>query len=251
VSGIWSVISAGLAPAEVLALLAVSGLGSFITAALGIGGGALALAVIASILPPVALIPVHGAVQVGSNLLRMLVLMRHVYWPPMLAFGLGTIAGASLGGVLVIDLPSGLILVGVGCFVIWTVLAKPPAWITRWPGATGAISSLLTMFFGATGPFVAGFLKTFKLERQAHVATQAAMMTAQHLLKIIIFALLGFSFAPWIGLILAMTLTGLFGTLFGRMVLVRLSDQGFKRALDIVLFAISLHLIWSGLRETL
>jgi hypothetical protein len=40
--------------------------------AFGIGGGAALLAVMASLVPPAALIPVHGVVQVGSNLGRAL-----------------------------------------------------------------------------------------------------------------------------------------------------------------------------------
>jgi hypothetical protein len=36
---------------------------SFITAAFGIGGGGVLLAILASLVPPAALIPVHGLVQ--------------------------------------------------------------------------------------------------------------------------------------------------------------------------------------------
>ncbi|MBD3765767.1 MAG: sulfite exporter TauE/SafE family protein, partial [Rhodobacterales bacterium] len=42
------------------ALLVTSVAASFITIAFGIGGGVLLLAVMASLVPPVALIPVHG-----------------------------------------------------------------------------------------------------------------------------------------------------------------------------------------------
>ena len=50
-----------------VALMGISFLGSFITAAFGIGGGVVVLAVLATLLPPAALIPVHGVVQFGSN----------------------------------------------------------------------------------------------------------------------------------------------------------------------------------------
>jgi hypothetical protein len=49
----------------------------------------------------------------------------------------------------------------------------------------------------------------------------------------------GFAFAPWIWFILAMTLAG-------RVLLIRMSDKGFKRALDVILVLISLRLIWVG-----
>lgn len=227
-------------------LLAMSFAGSFITVALGIGGGALLLAVMASVMPPAALIPVHGVVQLGSNLFRALLLGRYVNWPPVAAFVIGSLVGVALGGVIVIELPPGLVLIGVGVFVIFSVLARPPRWLANNAWLAGGVSSFLTMFFGATGTFVATFTKSLELERRAHVATHATLMTAQHLLKIVAFGLLGFAFGPWIAFMVAMIAAGFLGTVAGRHVLVRMSDRGFKRALDVVLILISLRLIWQG-----
>lgn len=242
---------AGLEPGTFWVLVAVSFVSSFITVALGIGGGALLLAVMASVMPPAALIPVHGVIQVGSNALRLAVLFRHVHWPPVLTFLIGTVIGVALGGALVVNLPPGAILIGVGGFVIWSVLSRPPAWLSRLPVVTGLISSFLTMFFGATGVFVANFTKSLKLPRQAHVASHAAFMTAQHLAKVLAFGLLGFAFGPWLGFLAAMILAGFLGTLGGRLILDRLSDHGFRRVLDVVLILISIRLIWTGLSSPL
>ncbi|WP_413718232.1 sulfite exporter TauE/SafE family protein [Silicimonas sp. MF1-12-2] len=227
-------------------LLATSFVASFITVALGIGGGGLLLAVMATFLPPVALIPVHGVVQLGSNVFRAILLRGYVVWKPVLAFGIGSFLGVALGGLVAVELPPGLVLIGVGAFVIFSVLARPPSWLGRHGWLTGAISSFLTMFFGATGTFVATFTKSLELERHAHVATHAALMTLQHGLKIVVFGILGFAFGPWIFFLVAMIATGFLGTVAGRHVLVRMTDTGFKRALDVVLVLISLRLIWQG-----
>ena len=48
---------------------------SFLTAAFGIGGGAALLALLALMLPPAALIPVHSVVQFGSNVGRLLIMI--------------------------------------------------------------------------------------------------------------------------------------------------------------------------------
>lgn len=239
-------LSAGFVPATFWGLIATSFAASFITVALGIGGGALLLAVMASLMPPAALIPVHGVIQLGSNALRAAVLLPHVHWPPVLAFLGGTMVGVAIGGSVAVNLPPGAILIGIGGFVIWSVLARPPAWLSRYPALTGAISSFLTMFFGATGVFVANFTKSLTLPRQAHVASHATFMTIQHLAKILTFGLLGFAFGPWAGFIAAMILSGFLGTLAGRRVLNHLSDHGFRRALDVVLILISIRLIWTG-----
>jgi len=239
-------IMAGFDPTVFATLLLGSFLGSFVTVALGIGGGVLLLAMMASLMPPVALIPVHGVIQIGSNILRAAIMRHHVYWPPFAAFALGTAVGVAFGGTVVVSLPPAIIQISVGAFVIWSVMYRPPRWLSVYPFVTGGISSFLTMFFGATGVFVANFTKSLELSRQPHVATHAVMMTLQHALKVAAFWMLGFAFAPWVGFAVVMIVVGFLGTLVGRQFLNRITDRGFKRALNIVLIAISLRLIWQG-----
>lgn len=227
-------------------ILVASFLGSFITAAFGIGGGALLLAIMASVMPAAALIPVHGVVQVGSNAGRMALLWRSIFWPALPWFTAGSLIGAGLGGMVVVTLPPQWVQIGIGVFVIYTVLARAPRWFSRWPVITGLISSFLTMFFGATGLFVASFTKSHKLARHAHVATHAALMTVQHGLKVVVFGLLGFAFGAWAPVIVALVVVGLIGTFAGKLVLNRLSDHRFGMALNVLLVLISLRLIWTG-----
>lgn len=235
-----------IGPAISAVLLGASFLGSFITIAFGIGGGALLLAVMASLMPPLALIPVHGVVQFGSNAGRAAVMLRHVFWPALLGFGVGAVLGVGLGAAVVVTVSPALVQVGVGLFIIWSVLTKPPAWLHRWPLLTGAITSFLTMFFGATGVFVATYTKSLALGRHAHVATHAALMTLQHLLKSLAFGLLGFAFVHWAGFCLAMIVAGLAGTWAGRLVLERLTDRRFRQALEAILLLLAARLVWAG-----
>lgn len=241
----------GLEPHVALFLAAVSFFGSFITVALGIGGGALLLAIMANLVPPLALIPIHGVIQFGSNFFRAAILIRHVYWKPFLAFAIGAGIGVAMGGSVVVNLPPAVVQLGVGLFVIWSVLAKPPKWLAAWPALTGWLSSFLSMFFGATGLFVANFTKSLELPRQKHVATHAVMMSLQHVLKTIAFGTLGFAFGPWAGFIAMMILAGFLGTVAGRLLLEKISDHNFKRALNWVLILISLRLIWTGVAALL
>ena len=241
-----TILFATLEPATAIFLFAVSFAGSFITVAMGIGGGAMVLAVMASIIPPVALIPVHGVIQFGSNVNRAAIMWQYAYWPPVLAFGVGSLVDVSIGGAIVVDLPPSVVQIGVGLFVIWLVVKKSPLWLTRWPYVTGLISSFLTMFFGATGVFVSGFVKALALGREAHVATQAVLMTLQHLLKVIVFGLLGFAFGPWLGFMAVMIATGMLGTLVGRQILRRMNDAIFGKVLNGILVVLAVRLIWQG-----
>ncbi|MEM1264711.1 MAG: sulfite exporter TauE/SafE family protein [Pseudomonadota bacterium] len=240
---------ADLGPLALALLLLTSFAGSFLTAAAGIGGGVLLLAVMASIVPPAALIPVHGVVQLGSNAGRAVLLRSHIRREVVPAFLAGAAAGAALGGALAVELPTGILRISVGLFVLWSLYARPPARIGRSGALAGVVSGGLTMFVGATGPFVAAYLKLRALPRHAHVATHTALMTAQHAVKIGVFALLGFAFGPWIPLAAAMIAVGFLGTVAGRRVLDRLSERGFSLALTTVLTLLALRLLWLGVSD--
>lgn len=239
----------GLDATITLVLVLTSLLASFITIAFGIGGGVLLLAVMASLVPPAALIPVHGMVQVGSNFGRVIFMFRYIVWTHTLIFTIGSLLGVLLGGMIAFNLPPAIVQIGVGAFVIWSIFLTPPRWLSQIPIVTGMLSSFLTMFFGATGPFVATFTKSLKLDRHRHVATHGHLMTIQHLLKTVMFGFLGFAFAPWLGFIVAMIVAGAIGTLLGRLVLDRLSDTRFRFALDAILFLLSVRLIWAGMGQ--
>jgi uncharacterized membrane protein YfcA len=65
-----------LAPWVAILLLVVSAFTSLISAAFGLGGGLVLLAMMATVMPAAALVPVHGVVQIGSNFGRALVMLR-------------------------------------------------------------------------------------------------------------------------------------------------------------------------------
>ncbi len=228
------------------ALMVASFVASLITAAFGIGGGVVMIAVLASLLPPAALIPVHAVVQVGSNAGRALIMRAHIDWPVWSVFLIGTVVGIAVGGVIVVDLPPAVIQIGVGLFILWTIFFKPPSFLRHSAWLAGGVSSVLTMFFGATGPFVSAYLKTRGYDRMRQVAMQGACMTVQHLLKVVAFGVLGFAFGPYILLIAGLIAFGFLGTIAGRRVLMKIDEARFKFALNAILIVLSLRLIWAG-----
>ncbi|MDT0681448.1 sulfite exporter TauE/SafE family protein [Roseicyclus sp. F158] len=239
----------GMSYLVLLLLLAASFVSSFITVAFGIGGGAMLLAIMATLVPPAALIPTHGMIQIGSNLGRALVVLKHIFWPALPAFTIGSLIGAAVGGSLVVNIPPAWIQIAVGSFIIWSIFGRPPRGVRDWPLAVGLFSSFLTMFFGATGLFVATFTKSHELPRHSHVATHAALMTVQHGVKTIAFGLLGFAFGEWLPFIIAMMVLGFLGTLAGKLLLNRLDDRRFRFALDFVLVVLSVRLVLGGAWE--
>ncbi len=237
---------AGLGWHIALALITVSFLGSFITAAFGIGGGAVLIAVFATLLPATAIIPVHGLVQLGSNVGRAALTFSHLHRSVVPAFLVGSVAGIVLGSAFVVQLNAAMIQIGVGLFIFWSILMRPPAFMRRSGGIAGAISSFLTMFFGATGPFIAAFVKTQQLDRMGHTATHAFLMSIQHALKTIAFGFLGFAFSVWAGLVALLIAAGFLGTITGRHVLLRVDEKLFRFTLNLILAVLAARLIYAG-----
>lgn len=242
-----------LFPAELgldtaIVLVATSAATSFLTAAAGIGGGIALLAVMAVLMPAHALIPVHGVVQIGSNAGRALILIRSIQRRVLLPFCAGSLIGASLGGITAVQLPPAALKIGLAGFILWSAWAPPAASLGRFTVVlSGVFSSFLTMFFGATGPFVSATIKALGLGRLEHVATHAACMVTQHTVKVATFGLLGFAYGPYLGLIGAMISSGFIGTLLGRRVLLKMKDESFHRVLAVVLSLLALRLLYEGL----
>lgn len=242
-------LPAGIGWPVALGLMGASFGTSLLTAAFGLGGGVVLLGILATLLPPAALIPVHGMVQLGSNVGRAVMLRTEIARDVLLPFLAGSVVGIALGSLVVVELPPAGIQIGVGAFILWSAWGKPPGFIRRSAWLAGGVSSFLTMFFGATGPFVAAYVKTQGFGRVAYVGTNAACMTAQHLLKVIAFGLLGFAFGEYLGLIAGMIAFGFLGTLTGGRVLMRIDERRFAFALNAILVVLAARLIWQGATE--
>lgn len=243
-----SLLPPDLEPLAAILLIAASMGTSFITAAFGIGGGIMLVAIMAVMLPPAALIPVHGVVQLGSNFGRALIMLKHVERSVIPPFLVGSAIGAGLGGVVFIQFPPWVVQFGLAGFITWSAVGRLPAIGKGHVFAAGAVSSFLTMFFGATGSFVAATVKGMKLPPLEHLATHSTLMTLQHLLKSLAFGFLGFAFAPWAPFIVAMIASGFLGTVIGRHVLARMGHRYFQTVLSGILLALAARLAWSGVQ---
>ena len=241
-----SLLPPELEPLGAILLIAASMGTSFITAAFGIGGGIMLVAIMAVMLPPAALIPVHGVVQLGSNFGRALIMLKHVERSTIPPFLVGSALGAGLGGVVFIQFPPWVVQFGLAGFITWSALGRLPAIGKGHVFAAGAVSSFLTMFFGATGSFVAATVKGMKLPPLEHLATHSTLMTLQHLLKSVAFGFLGFAFAPWLPFIVAMVASGFLGTVIGRQVLAKMGHRYFQTVLRGILLVLAARLAWSG-----
>lgn len=240
----------GLGTGPALFLVAASFFTSALTASFGVGGGVVMILLMGFFVPVAALIPVHGAVQFGSNTGRAWHQRAHVRRDIFTPFAIGSIVGAVAGAFIVVQLPDAALKLFLGAFIILVT------WV-RFPGVEGLgraglaagsiVLALLNMFVGATGPLLTSFFAQFMTgDRKALVATHAAAMSVQHLLKVIVFGLVGFAFASWVPLIAAMIASGYLGTIYGSKLLDRMPEEAFRLWFRIGVTVLALDMLRRG-----
>ena len=250
---LFELIPSGMSVASATLLIGTSFFTSMLTASVGIGGGTVLLAVMAQLIPAKAIVPVHGVVQLGSNTGRALIMRKDVNLRFLAFFFLGCGLGALAGGQIVVALPTDILRLILGLFILTSVWAGS-MFPTRSIGRKsivlgGGITTLLSMFVGATGPLVITMVKQMQLSAIALVATSAASLVIQHTFKLVIFGFLGFAFAPYIPLLAAMIITGFFGTIIGKQILIKTPPANFKRALNLLISLLAIRLIYESLKN--
>lgn len=239
----------GLSPIVFILLVVTAGLTSLFTASFGAGGGVMLLGVMAQILPPQLIIPLHGVVQLGSNAGRSAMSWRHIDWLLIGTFLPGAILGALIGQFVLVALEPSAMYLSIAGFILFLCWGpKLPKLVLGKFGTVlaGGITTFLTLFVGATGPLVAAFIKQVFVDRFRTVATFATAMSLQHVLKIAIFEQAGFPISPWLPLLLCMVISGAIGTWIGLKVLRKVSDHHFNRIFNIILTLLAVRLIWQG-----
>lgn len=235
-------------------LIVLAGFTSFLTAAMGAGGGLLLLVVMASFLPMAIVIPVHGLVQLGSNANRMLLTYRHVDSSMLLFFVAGGLIGALMAFFVVSDVPLDWMKLFVGGFVLFLLWGKKPSIKESSPlgkAMAGLSTTFLSMFVGASGPLVGSYLHTKGYDKMRFTATFSSSMTMQHTLKALVYGVAGFAFWQWLPLVIAMIAAGAIGTWLGLKLLNKIPAERFKRIVQIILSVLALNLMWQAVKVLL
>jgi uncharacterized membrane protein YfcA len=235
-----------LSTTEAVGLIAFSYITSAVSATFGLGGGVMMLVAMASIMPALAVIPVHGAVQAGSNGGRAWILRQHINWSIFRYFLIGSLIGAAAASQIVVALPRDVLRLILGLFVLYIVWG--PKLTKRDIGDVAYIpvgigTTFASMFVGATGLLIGAFMPPGKLGRLTTVSMQAVCAMLQHALKILVFGLLGFTFWEWLPLVLAMIATGFLGTFTGKAFLERIPEKAFGWMFKTLLTVLAIRLI--------
>ena len=236
-----------------LAVLTVAALlTAGLSAVLGMAGGIVLLAVMLFFFEPLVAIPLHAVVQLASNGSRSLMQWRNVERSIVLPYALLLLPGAYAGVQLAQALPTNVMRIGIGVFILVATWRK--VWLgravigERFPrflvvgGAAGFFGPLV----GATGPLIAPFFLDQGLSRQQIVGTKAACQVLGHVSKVALFGFVGFAFHEQLDVLVAMTLAVVLGTWMGTQVLEKVSEPLFLTLYRAALTLAALRLILAG-----
>jgi uncharacterized membrane protein YfcA len=231
-------------------LVAASFATAFIAVFTGTAGGVILLALMAMAMPPLALIPVHTVVMLGTGAARTLLMWRYVMHGTLLPFVIGAAIGAAAGAKIFIALSAAWLYLILGAFILLVTwmphLGRLGAERGRF-AVLGFAATFLGVFVSATGTLIAPFIASAAPDRRAHVATMGALMAITHVLKLVAFGFIGFAIASYVPLMAAMIATGAVGNWLGEIALMRTTERRFWLVFQMVLTLLGLRLVWSGL----
>lgn len=222
---------------------------SSISAVIGMGGGITLLSILSIVLPYNLLIPIHGAVQLVSNISRTFYLKDNIKWDFALPFLLGTPIGFVIAYFILKELtnPSTYFLI-LALFILYTIFKpknipqiklKSIGWFIL--GITAGVQGSL---LGATGPLIALFYIRDDLSKEEIIATKAFQQIIVHFLKIPLFLSLSFSYIKHADYLIVLCVSALIGTHFGIKLLSKVDEKFFKILFKSVLFIAALRLIY-------
>jgi len=215
---------------------------------LGMGGGSMLLAVMATILPAEWVVPLHGLVQMSSNGSRAFILFRKVSWWAFWLYMPGLFVGAVIARELYRGASEEWLRPVIGAFLVLSVVwrhTKPRRLMApRWLFAIGGIGGgLLTIFVGVTGPYLATFFLRDDMEKEEIVATKATIQLVGHAVKIPVFLSLGFPYLEHVDIVLPLLAVAVVGTWVGTRILRRVSGRVFQLGFEGVLVLLGLRLL--------
>lgn len=233
---------------ELWILIPTSLAASALSGVIGMGGGVLLLAVMATVLAPPLVVPLHGVVQLTSNSTRAFKLLRHVDWRIVLYYCPALVAGVFLGLQFYLENEMVWFRPLIGSFVlgflIWDRLRPQRLKLPRWAYVpAGLVGGAITILIGASGPYLAALFLRDDMDRESIIATKAMVQTIGHLLKIPAFLAIQFDYLANVDLLLPLLASAVVGTLIGTWALERMGERVFRILFRVVLLALALRLL--------
>ncbi|RLB53602.1 MAG: hypothetical protein DRJ42_11460 [Deltaproteobacteria bacterium] len=256
--------------AGVLAALALLALGSATLSAVTGIGGVLLLSGLLVAVPTVAVVPLHGAVQLAAGGSRVLGFRKHIRWDVALPFMAGLLPGSlvGIGAVAWLAAISPSVLKAlIAVTILLSLTVRPKTSQTR-PAAqalvgggqseaatavtshrllfvsVGMLVGVLGIIVGAAGSIVTQALLTAGVVKEEHIATKSTIQATSNLIKVPLFGFaLSFDYAEYALPLTVMMVAVVAGTFLGKRLLGMLSTQRFVFLARALLFLVAMQML--------
>jgi len=206
------------------------------------------LAITSTVLPVQAIVPIHSTLLIGSTLTRVMFFWEYIDWKIVIPFLLGALAGAFIGARIYIELPDTVIALAIGMVMLVAIWLPNIAWRPRlrhpW-AIVGFTHSVLSTLFAYGAVLHAVILHT-GLDRRQVVGTLGGCLSGMSVFKIVGYASFGFDYSPYYHVIAAAVAVSLIGTVIGKMIVDKLSEQKFRFIFRALITVTALRLFYVG-----
>jgi uncharacterized membrane protein YfcA len=236
-------------------VLAVGLVAGTISGIVGTGSSIMLMPVLIYEYGPKQAVPIMAVAAVMSNLSRILAWYRDVDWRACAAYSIPAIPAASFGARTLLVLPSRIVDISIGLFLIAMVparhwLAKHNFKITLWHLAVGgAVVGYITGIVVSTGPLSVPLFLFYGLTKGAFLATEAASSLGMFVSKSVTFQRFG-ALTPDIalqGLIAGSSL--MFGAFIAKRFVFQLKPEAFRLLMDGIMLAAGLSMLWNAIQS--
>ncbi len=231
-------------------LAIIATLTSMMTAAIGLGGGIVLLAIMPNFMSYYTVIPVHGIVQFASNFSRFAFSFRDAKLKYAILYIPGAIAGAAIGSFFVGKIPETYLPIALGIFIIlslWTDLITLLGKTFSNMFSLGFMQTFLSLFIGSTGTLSIPVLVKNGLGKNEVIVTHAMMMSILNTAKVAGFIAVGFAFMQHLHLTVLMVTGSVVGSFLGARLRRFIPEKRGTLLLKIVTTVLAANLIISAL----
>jgi uncharacterized protein len=233
-------------------VLTIGLIAGVVSGIVGTGSSLMLVPVLAYAFGPKEAVPIMAVAAVMANVSRVLAWWREVDWRACAAYASTGIPAAALGARTLLALPSGVVDIAIGLFLILMIptrrwLASRNFKLSLWNLAlAGAVIGYLTGIVVSTGPITVPLFITYGLVKGAFLATEAAGSLAIYSSKAIAFQHFG-------ALPIEVALKGLFagssimaGTFVAKRFMYRLTPKTFHYLIDGLMLVSGLSMFWNA-----
>ena len=222
---------------------------AMMTSIAGAGGGTVLLASMLQFMNPSEAIPVHGVIQLSSNIARVWLLRKFVKWTIILKFSLLIPLGVYIGLEIFRNVDADDIKNLIGLFIIIALVLQNLKSIRKitissnWYYLIGFLTGIFNILVGVIAPLLAVIIKHSLNEKKSIVGTLGYFGFVGNFTKIVGFSLIGFTFIEYIDTFLLMIPATLLGSRIGQYLLDKISNKFFFYIFQVILIALALRLL--------